>query len=88
MSQVDLAKAMGFTQAAISQFEQGKRQATPATISKLAEVIGVSREELAGEDEGAFERKILMRNLKGLSPESLKKINDIVETYRKAEKNG
>lgn len=86
MNQQELARALEVTQAAISQFEQGKRKATPATITRMAEILGVDRQTLAGSDEGEFERSILMRNLKGLSPESLKKINEIVELYKKAEK--
>ena len=55
MSQKDVADAVGMTQAAISQLESGRRVATPKTVKRLAEALGVDIEELAGEDEGEFE---------------------------------
>ena len=81
-NQAELARAMNLTQASISQFEKGQRLPTPNNIYKFAKVLGVSREFLAGEDEGNFEKSLLMRNLKNLSPESLKKINDYVELIK------
>jgi len=85
-SQSELADELDVTQAMISQLENGRRRPTPAVITKLAEVLGVERELLAGQSEGEFEKALLMRNLKGLSPESLKKINEFVDLVRKSEK--
>lgn len=85
-NQEDLANAMGLTQASISQFEKGQRIPTPANINKLAEVLGVSRESLAGENDGKFEKEMLMRNIRDLTPETLRKINEIVEIYKNNQK--
>lgn len=85
-NQEDLANAMGLTQASISQFEKGQRIPTPANINKFAEVLGVSRESLAGENDGKFEKEMLMRNIRDLTPETLRKINEIVEIYKNNQK--
>ena len=85
MSQTELANEMGMQQASISQFESGQRIPTQANIKKLASILKISIEDLAGEDDGKFEEKMLMRNIKGLSPETLRTINDIVDAYRKKE---
>ena len=85
-NQGDLAEAMNLTQASISQFEKGQRLPTPNNIDRFSEVLGVSRDFLAGENKGGFEKEMLMRNLKNLTPESLKKINDYVELVKKSEK--
>lgn len=79
LKQEELAKEMDLTQASISQFEKGQRLPTPANITRFSEVLGVSREFLAGEDEGKFEKEILMRNIKSLRPETIRKINEYAE---------
>lgn len=86
INQQELAELMGLTQASISQFEKGQRIPTPKNISKFAEVLGVSREYLAGDNEAKFEHELLMRNLKNLSPESLQKINDYVQYIKDRQK--
>ena len=83
MSQKELADSMGMKQASISQFENGQRLPTPANIKKLASILDVSPNDLAGESEGKFEKELLLRNIEGLSPESLKKINEFVDIYKK-----
>lgn len=83
MNQEQLAEAMNLTQASISQFEKGQRLPTPKNIDKFSEVLEVSREFLAGENEGEFEKEILMRNLKNLSPESIRIVNELLESLKK-----
>lgn len=85
LTQEDLAEAMKLSQAAISQFEKDQRVPTPSTIEKLAKCLGTDTASLAGQDDTEFQSNILMRNLRGLSPETVRKINEIVETYKKAE---
>ena len=46
LSQTELAKLAGLTQAAISGFELGTRRAQPRTVRKLAEALGVEPREL------------------------------------------
>ncbi len=85
LSQKELGDALNLTQASISQFEKGQRRPTPAIISKAATLLEVEREYLAGESEGDFERTLLMRNVQGLSPETVRKINEIVELIKQGE---
>jgi transcriptional regulator with XRE-family HTH domain len=85
-NQEQLAKETGLTQASISQFEKGVRLPPPKIINQLADILNVSKDFLAGDEDGSFERQILMRNIDSLSPKSLATINEIVEKYRVAER--
>jgi transcriptional regulator with XRE-family HTH domain len=85
-NQEQLAKETGLTQASISQYEKGVRLPPPKIMEQLAESLGVTKDFLAGDEEGAFERKILMRNIDSLSPESIAKINAIAEMMKEAER--
>lgn len=87
LSQNELADAMGLTQASISQFEKGQRLPTPANITKLSAILDVPRDFLAGEDKGEFEKALLMRNIKQLTPESIKKINEFAEFIKSQERS-
>jgi transcriptional regulator with XRE-family HTH domain len=46
LSQTELAKMAGITQAAISGFERGERKAQPRTVRRLAEALGVEPRDL------------------------------------------
>jgi transcriptional regulator with XRE-family HTH domain len=46
LSQSELAKLAGTTQATISGFERSKRTAQPKTVRKLADALGVEPREL------------------------------------------
>lgn len=46
ISQSDIAKSLGVSRGFVSNIENGKRNPTLATISKLAKAIGVPTEEL------------------------------------------
>lgn len=83
MKQKDFANALELTQAAVSQFESGARHPTPKTIEKICKVLEISREDLVGQqDQEAFEKAMLMRNLKGLSPASIRTLNDIAKKFK------
>lgn len=83
MKQKDFANALKLSQAAVSQFESGARQPTPETLNKICMVLEVTREELVGkENEENFEKAMLMRNLKGLSPESIRTLNEIAKKFK------
>ncbi len=86
MSQVELADAVGMTQASISQFEKGLRMPTPNNIRKFAHFLGMSVKDLAGQDQGQFEKTLLMRNIRNLTPESLNKINEYIALIKQAER--
>lgn len=86
LNQKELADAMGLTQASISQFEKGQRLPTPANITKLSEILEVPRDFLAGEDKGEFEKTLLMRNIKELTPEAIKEINKYVDLIKSRER--
>ena len=85
MNQTELANAIGLTQASISQFEKGLRIPTPACIRKFAQILNIREEDLVGENYGEFERTLLMRNIRNLSPDSLNKINDYIAMVKRDE---
>lgn len=76
MNQEELAGAIGLTQASISQFEKGLRMPTPANIRKFAQILNIREEDLAGQNQGEFEKTLLMRNIQGLSPDLINKVNE------------
>jgi transcriptional regulator with XRE-family HTH domain len=51
LSQRELARAVGTSQAVISELELGKRHAQPRTVRKLADALGVEPKELVVRDE-------------------------------------
>ena len=87
MNQGELADAIGLTQASISQFEKGLRMPTPANIRKFAQILDIREEDLAGQNQGEFEKTLLMRNIRDLSPSSLNKINEYVELIKRDEQS-
>jgi transcriptional regulator with XRE-family HTH domain len=46
MTQAELAEAVGVTQATLSHYETGKRDVSVATLLRIAEVLGVSLQDL------------------------------------------
>ena len=50
MSQLDLAKKIGVTQTAIWQYENGEATPKLEIALRLAKVLGMTVEQLAGED--------------------------------------
>ena len=85
MNQEELARAIGMTQASISQFEKGLRMPTPANIRKFAQILDLLEEDLAGQNQGKFEKTLLMRNIRGLSPDSISKINEYAAMIKRDE---
>ena len=52
LTTVQLAQKMGLTQAAVSQWESGKKVPGIETISRLADLYGVTVDNLLGRDTG------------------------------------
>ena len=50
LSQQDIERAMGISQATLSDLEQGKRGARASTLRKLAEVLEVAPKDLMKEE--------------------------------------
>jgi transcriptional regulator with XRE-family HTH domain len=82
-NQANLAKAVGLSQGAISQFEKGLRIPTPAYIEKFSRVFNVSRDYLWGEDEVSSCRIRIIRDLQCMSLMGLKKVEDYVGLVKK-----
>ena len=51
LSQQDIERETGISQATLSDLEQGKRGARASTLRKLAEALGVEPKELMKEEE-------------------------------------
>ncbi len=52
LSQQDIERETGISQATLSDLEQGKRGARTSTLRKLAEVLDVRPKELMKEEQG------------------------------------
>ena len=52
LSQQDIERETGISQATLSDLEQGKRGARTSTLRKLAEVLDVKPKELMKEEQG------------------------------------
>ena len=87
MSQGGLADAIGLTQASISQFEKGLRMPTPVNIRKFAQILDIREEDLVSQNQGEFEKTLLMRNIRDLSPSALDKINEYVALIKRDEQS-
>lgn len=84
ITQEKLSELTGLTQSAISQFEKGLRAPTPSTVDKIAKELGVEKGELFPKEN--YERTVLMRTLKGLSPSEVKEVTKFAE-YIKSKKS-
>ncbi len=92
MTQADLAEVLGITQAALSNYELGKRRLYLYQIQKIAEIVGkkvnffISQEEYAFDDEPApgeagraNDIDALARRLTGLSGEDLSAVGEFID---------
>ena len=77
ISQKELAKLLDIDQTSISKYEKGQRNPTPENITKIAKALNAPETYLM--DNYKIEEKTLMGNIKGLSPESMKKMNEYAE---------
>lgn len=82
MNQAELAERLGVSQAAVSMFEKDQRQPTPKMVEKICDVLEIEKRELVGHEEEHLATNVLMRNLKGLTPEEIQKINEFAEFVR------
>lgn len=87
LTQAQLAEKADLPAAAISHFETGLRTPGTSTLRKLADALGVSLEYLLGREEeprGAGPRVgALFRNLRDLSDDSLKILEDFSQQLKK-----
>lgn len=79
LNQDELAEKLGVSQAAISLFEKDQRQPTPKMLDQICEILNVEKKDLVGEEEEKYEKNMLMRNLKGLTPEEIRKLNEFAD---------
>lgn len=54
-TQAELAEELGVSVAIVGGMERGTRNATPAMLTQLEQLLQVSRDELLGEDAMAYE---------------------------------
>lgn len=79
LTQSDLAVRLNVAQAFVSQLETGRRHPSPALVKRIAAALTVDPQVLtAGEAEIQHHTAIINRKLKGLSPETLRRIENYV----------
>jgi len=57
ITQVEMAKALGVSQQTINSYEVGRRRIPVSALATLARTLGVSLEELLGEESAAAAKK-------------------------------
>lgn len=100
ITQADLAKAVGVTTSSIGMYETGVRNPSYDVIVKLAKYFNVSTDFLLGntasgielelpdfEEEDTSELKILFDKIRDLSEDDQKRINAIVEAFKRENQN-
>ena len=79
-TQVQLAQTLGISQSTVNAYELGHRRVPVSTLPLLARTLGVSVEELLGEDAAGQERK------RGRTPklmQHMERINALPKTQQK-----
>ncbi len=80
ITQVQLAQTLGISQSTVNAYELGHRRVPVSALPLLARTLGVSVEELIGEDSAAQERK------RGRTPklmQHMERINALPKTQQK-----
>lgn len=89
MSQEDLARTLGYTKTAISQYELGKRTPDYATLNRIAEYFDTSADYLLGRttlrkrtpDEQLLDMGIFLRG-HGATEEDVRLIKNLIESRK------
>ena len=89
LNQSQFADKLGVSQAAISQFEDGKRVPSIETLDKIASSLGMTvasllSEEYASDDEKARLLKDLTAQLETMNKQELQAMNRFVVDWKKA----
>lgn len=93
LSQSEVAEKLGITASAYGFYEQGKTVPNAEVLNVLADLYDVSTDYLLGrtifpnsENEDP-EIKILARKAKSLTPEQLKAVQAVIDSYERNKKN-
>lgn len=86
MDQKDLAKLIFTSRFVISAIENGKKIPTLEEQKLIAEAFGVDQEFLMNTSMHDLETKQLLSHSKVLSPETLHKVNDLMEVIVEGKK--
>lgn len=89
LNQSQFADKLGISQAAISQFEDGKRVPSIDTLDKIAKALGISvqsllSDELATENEKAKLLQDLTAQLETMNEQQLQTLNRFVVDWKTA----
>lgn len=93
LSQSEVAEKLGITASAYGFYEQGKTIPNAEALSILADLFNVSTDYLLGraifpnsENEDS-EIKILARKARSLTPEQLKAVQAVIDSYERNKKH-
>lgn len=77
MTQAEFAERLGVTGASVSAYENGTRQPSYYILVKIANILGVTTDNLLGRDK-SFEKTI---NVSGLTNSQINTVKEIINTY-------
>ncbi|GIM46365.1 hypothetical protein DNHGIG_19140 [Collibacillus ludicampi] len=80
LTQEQVAKILGITRPAYTQYETGKREPDPETLAKLAEIYQVTTDYLIkGTNDPAQKRSILNDVIENLTPEEVEQLRTLLQ---------
>lgn len=82
MTQAEFADRLGITGASVSAYENGTRQPSYYTLVKIANILGVTTDNLLGRDR--YTEKTI--NVSRLTDTQINTLKEIVDTYEKYNK--
>lgn len=85
LSKSELARRVGVSHTAISQFESGQRGPSSEVLASLADTLNVTVDYLLGRDEEPTSPRILFRNLERFSRTTRQRILEQVERAEKSD---
>lgn len=93
LTQKELARRVGTTEVSIGRYINGKREPNATVLGDIARVLDVTTDYLLGlstspdiEDEDP-QIKILARSAKSLTPEQLKTVQAVIDSYERDRKS-
>lgn len=93
LTQRELAERVGVEQSTISMIEKGERKPSLDLAEKLADIFGVSTDDILGRESTIEELpadiRVLLRNVQnsGLTKRQMKTINEIISSFREVNKS-
>lgn len=82
LTMVELSNLTGLSQSYISEVERNIKTPSLDALFKIAEALNTSVASLIDSSDTPLELKELIENAKDLKPEQIRKLNELIETFK------